>query len=73
MKQGTLNFDWRKKIIDTKFKKYTVDLYTPNGKIPTVVSGIWAISPKQAIFKAIRTIKGKGFTMRDSRAYPVKH
>lgn len=72
-KQLKLKFDWRKLLIDTRSQKYTVNLYHgPGDKIPTVVSGVWAITPKQAIVKAVRKIHGNGFSMRDSRAYPQR-
>jgi len=72
LKQLKLKFDFRRLLFDARFKKYTVNLYRPNERIPTVVSGIWAINPNQAIVKAIKTVKGRGYSMKESRAYPQK-
>lgn len=71
-KQLKLKFDWRKLLIDTRFEKYDVDLYRPGGKIATSVSGIWAINPTQAKVKAIKRINGKGYSIEESRAFPLR-
>lgn len=72
LKQLNLKFKGHP-LVDTRFRKYTVNLYHgPGDKVPTVVSGVWAINPKQAIVKAIQRIRGNGFSMRDSRAYPQR-
>lgn len=72
MEQLKLKFDGRRLLIGPGFKKHTVNLYRPTDKIPTVVAGIWAKSEKQAIVKAIKMIHGRGFSMRESRAYPQR-
>lgn len=73
MKQIDLKFDRRRLLVDTRFEKYTVNLYHgPADKVPTIVSGVWARSPKQAIVKAVKLIHGESYSMRESRAYPQK-